>query len=275
MSLAVTSGRATRSVRALAILVVTLIAAFPFVWMVLASFKHNVQISDVSQSFIFSPTLDNYVSVLETNNYFQYFINSLTVSLGATLASLVLGVPAAWAIAKFSMARLNTLVLLARIIPAVTLLVPWYLLFSKLEMVGGYPALMLSHVFICMPLIMWIMTGFFASLPAELDEAGRIDGLSEFGTFLHISLPLSVPGIATGSILAIIFSWNNFLFSLVLADTSTLTLPVAIYQFMSYAGVDWGGLMAAASVMTLPIIVFGLFAQRYVVAGLTAGATKG
>lgn len=90
-----------------------------------------------------------------------------------------------------------------------------------------------------------------------------------------MSLPLSVPGIATGSILAIIFSWNNFLFSLVLADTSTLTLPVAIYQFMSYAGIDWGGLMAAASVMTLPIIVFGLFAQRYVVAGLTAGATKG
>jgi multiple sugar transport system permease protein len=106
-------------------------------------------------------------------------------------------------------------------------------------------------------------------------EAGQIDGLTEFGCFLRIDLPLSMPGIATATILAVIFSWNNFLFSLILAGSDTLTLPVVIFQFMSYAGINWGGLMAGASVMTMPIIVFALFAQKYVVGGLTAGATKG
>ncbi len=257
------------------IVVVCLVFAFPYFWMLLASLKTNVQISDPSQTFVFTPTLENYVRVFETNNYGQYLTNSIVVAVASTGISLLLGVPAAWAIARFNMGKFNGLILLARIVPAILLLVPWYYVFSLAGLVGTSWVLVISHVFVGLPLVTWIMTGFFRSLPEELREAGLVDGLTEAGTFLRISLPLSVPGIATASMLSVIFSWNNFLFSLVLTDSTTLTLPVALYQFMAYAGVDWAGLMAAAAVMSAPIILFALFAQRYVVSGLTAGATKG
>ena len=126
-----------------------------------------------------------------------------------------------------------------------------------------------------MPLVVAIMSSFFEGIPEELEEAAQIDGSSRIGEFLSVVLPLSVPGIATATILAFIFSWNNFLFALVLSNQDTRTLPVAIVNFTSYASVDWGGLMAAAVVITLPVMVIALIAQKYVVSGLTAGATKG
>lgn len=270
-----TSRRTYGGIRAALIVLVSLATLFPYLWMILASLKTNVQISDRAQTFVFTPTLNNYVNVLETNNFGPYILNSIYVALGSTAISLLLGVPAAWAIAKFHLARFNGVILLARVVPAILLLVPWYYVFSSINLVGGYTVLMLSHMFVGLPLVTWIMTGFFNSLPRELDEAGLVDGLSDFGCFLRISLPLALPGIATAAILSVIFSWNNFLFSLILASQQTTTLPVALYQFMAYASVDWGGLMAAATVMTAPIIVFSLFAQKYVVGGLTAGATKG
>ena len=267
--------RPAARLRAVAIAVVTLVTVFPYLWMLLAALKTNVQISDNSQLFAFSPTLDNFRNVLQTNDFVPYILNSVYVAVGSTAVSLLLGVPAAWAIARFNLGAFNGVVLLARVVPAILLLVPWYYVFSQLGMVGGYTVLVLSHMFVGLPLVTWIMTGFFRSLPAELDEAGQIDGLTEFGCFLRISLPLAVPGMATAAILSIVFSWNNFLFSLILANERTMTLPVALFQFMAYASVDWGGLMAAATVMTAPIILFSLLAQKYVVGGLTAGATKG
>lgn len=261
--------------RALCILVVCAAFVFPFLWMLLSAFKTNLQISDPSQAVVFTPTLDNFAVVFQTNAFVHYLLNSVLVAVASTALSLVLGVPAAWAIAKFHVGTFNGLILLARIVPAILLLVPWYIIFSNAGLVGSYWALILSHMFVSLPLITWVMTGFFSSLPVELDETGQVDGLSQFGCFWRIALPLSVPGMVTAAILAVIFSWNNFLFSLILADQSTTTLPVALYQFISYASVDWGGLMAAATVMTAPIIGFALVAQRYVVAGLTAGATKG
>lgn len=267
--------RASARVRAVIIALVALVTVFPYLWMVLAALKTNVQISDNSQMFFFIPTLDNFRNVLETNNFGPYILNSVYIAVGSTLLSLVLGVPAAWAIARFRLGGFNGIVLLARVVPAILLLVPWYYVFSRMGLVGGYSVLILSHMFVGLPLVTWIMTGFFKSLPPELDEAGQIDGLTEFGCFRRISLPLAVPGMATAAILSIVFSWNNFMFSLILANEHTMTLPVALYHFMAYASVDWGGLMAAATVMTAPIIIFSLFAQKYVVGGLTAGATKG
>lgn len=267
--------RPSSILRGLGIALVIVVTAFPYLWMVLAALKTNVQISDTSKLFFFSPTLANFENVLETNNFGPYIFNSAFIAISSTVVSLLLGVPAAWAISRFKLASFNGIVLLARVVPAILLLVPWYYLFSRLEMVGGYSVLVLSHMFVGLPLVTWIMTGFFGTIPIELDEAGQIDGLTEFGCFWRISLPLAVPGMATAGILSVIFSWNNFLFSLILASEKTMTLPVALYQFMAYASTDWGGLMAAATIMTMPIIVFSLFAQKYVVGGLTAGATKG
>jgi multiple sugar transport system permease protein len=130
-------------------------------------------------------------------------------------------------------------------------------------------------MFVSLPLILYIMMSFFQQLPEELEESGQVDGLTAIGAFLRISLPLSIPGIATATILSFIFSWNNFMFALVLSGPRTKTLPVAVFDFIGYASIDWGALMAASVVVTTPIMLIALFTQRYIVSGLTAGATKG
>lgn len=258
---------------ALAVVVVSLLA--PLFWMIAASFKTNVDIYDSSKIFAFSPTVDNYVNVLQRANYLRFIGNSLWVALAATVLSLLLGVPAAYAMSRFNMRKSALVVLMARVIPGVSLLVPWYYVFSNLRMVGGFGVLILSHMFVSLPLIVYIMMGYFDSLPLELEESAQVDGLTPIGAFRRITLPLSTPGIATAGILSFIFSWNNFMFALVLSGADTKTLPVAIFDFVGYASIDWGGLMAAATVVTLPIMVIALFVQKYVVSGLTAGATKG
>ncbi|RQP10765.1 MAG: carbohydrate ABC transporter permease [Microbacteriaceae bacterium] len=249
----------------------------PIVWMVLASFKYNVQIYDSSKAIFFEPTLDNYGTVFDPRrgNYLVYIWNSFFIAFMATALSLVLAVPAAYAMSRFVMNKSATVVLLARIIPGVSLLVPWYYIFAQLKMTGSFVPLILSHMFVSLPLILYIMMSFFDQLPEELEESAQVDGLTPISAFFRITLPLSVPGIATATILSFIFSWNNFMFALVLSGPSTKTLPVAIFDFIGYASIDWGALMAASVVVTTPIMLIALFTQRYIVSGLTAGATKG
>ncbi|TDD03807.1 carbohydrate ABC transporter permease [Nonomuraea deserti] len=258
---------------ALTVVVLTLIA--PLIWMIAASFKTNVDIYDPGKALVFSPTLANYAKVLQQANYVEFILNSLWVAFAATVASLILGLPAAYSMSRFNMRKSALVVLMARVIPGVSLLVPWFYVFSNLKMVGGFGVLIISHMFVSLPLVVYIMMGYFDSLPAELEEAALVDGLTHIGAFRRITLPLSMPGIATAGILSFIFSWNNFMFALVLSDAGTKTLPVAIFDFVGYASIDWGGLMAATTVVTLPIMVIALFVQKYVVSGLTAGATKG
>ncbi|MET8908700.1 carbohydrate ABC transporter permease [Micromonospora sp. NPDC004551] len=266
---------AYRVFRVVALVVVVLSLIAPLLWMIAASFKTNVDIYDTGKALVFSPTLDNYTKVLQQSHYVSFIGNSLWVAFAATVLSLILGVPAAYSMSRFNMKKSALVVLMARVIPGVSLLVPWYYVFSNLQLVGGFTVLILSHMFVSLPLIVYIMMGFFDGLPDELEEAALVDGLTHIGAFRRITLPLSVPGIATAGILSFIFSWNNFMFALVLSGADTKTLPVAIFDFVGYASIDWGGLMAAATVVTLPIMVIALFVQKYVVSGLTAGATKG
>jgi multiple sugar transport system permease protein len=261
--------------RYVAILGVALIFMFPFLWMVLSSFKNQIDITTSENIFRFAPTGENYRNVFEQQNYWLYLGNSSLVAVASTVLSLVLGLPAAYAIARFRTTWLGVILLTARIVPGITFLIPWYIIFSRMGMIGSHWSLILSHMVVGLPFIAWVMIPFFENLPIELEEAARIDGATLFGAFFRIALPLAVPGIITASIMAFIFSWNNFMFSLVLAGDQTRTLPVAIFNFISYSSVDWGGLMAAAVVITLPVLIITLFVQRYIVAGLTAGATKG
>lgn len=266
---------AYRAFRAAALVVIVFVTLAPIIWMVMSSLKTSVDIFDVKKSFVFTPTAENYDNVLQRANYLQFVWNSFVVAAASTLASLVIGVPAAYAMSRFTMNRSALVVLMARVIPGVSLLVPWYYVFSNLRMVGGYGVLILSHMFVALPLVVYIMMGFFEGLPIEVEESAQVDGLTPLGAFRHVTLPLSAPGIATAGVLSFIFSWNNFMFALVLSGARTKTLPVAIFDFVGYASIDWGGLMAAASVVTLPIMLIALFSQKYVVSGLTAGATKG
>jgi len=260
-----------------AVLLAIVLLAFlaPFVWMILNSLKTPLQISQTPPDLVFTPTLANYANVFGSQDFLTYMRNSTIIAGGSTLFALVLGLPAAYSIARFRQRTLSTAILVARIVPGITFLIPWFILFRQLHLVDTFLALILTHMLVGLPFIVWVMIPFFEAIPRELDEAARVDGCSIPSAFARVILPLSGPGVLSASILAFIFSWNNFMFSIVLATNRTKTLPVAIYNFISYAQIDWGGLMAAAVVITVPVLVLALVTQRFIVRGLTAGAVKG
>lgn len=258
------------------ILFALLVTVFPFFWMVLASFKNNVDIIDATKGMLdFTPTMRNYITVFNRYNFLQPTFNSFYVGLMSTGIGLIIGLPAAYAVARWKMYKISLAILVVRMIPGITFLVPWYLLFLQIGLTNTFAALIMSHLLVALPFIIWIMVPFFSNVPRELEEAAWVDGSPEWRTFATMVIPVSLPGILTSSLLAFIFSWNNFMFSLTLSGAKTTTLPIAIYGFVGYAAVDWGGLMAAAVFITLPIILLSLAMQKYIVSGLTAGAVKG
>jgi multiple sugar transport system permease protein len=260
---------------ALGLLLVVLFLLAPFFWMVLNAFKTPLQIIKLPPELFFEPTLRNFQNVFGTQNFMRYILNSLIIGAGCTLVGLLLGLPAAYSIARFRQNKLAIAILMARMVPGITFLVPLFIIFRALGLVDTYTSLILAHMLVGLPFIVWVMVPFFESIPRELTEAAVVDGASSLRTFVAVVLPLSVPGIVTAAILSFVFSWNNFMFSIVLASNRTRTVPVAIYNFISYAQIDWGGLMAAAVVITLPVLLLAIITQRYVIRGLTAGAVKG
>ena len=248
----------------------------PLLWMLLASFQPNQSIINANKGlFDFVPTVENFVSVITEYDFLDYTWNSFVVAAAATVFSLIIGVPCAYVVARYKMRKASVVVLLVRMIPGISFLLPWFSIFSKLGLRDSYTALILSHMLVALPYIVWTMIPNFENLPRELEEAAWIDGSTQIGAFFRVTLRLATPGMVTAALLAFIFSWNNFMFSLILAGSKTQTLPVAIFNFVSYAYVDWGGLMAAAVMITLPIMILSMCLQKYIVSGLTAGAVKG
>ena len=252
-----------------------LFTLFPFIWMVLAAFKTNSQITDPTQLFHFKPYFGNFRTVFERYDFVKPILNSFIVAVVSTALGLVLGLPAAYAIARSNRKRTENTILVVRFFPGIAFMLPWYIIFSRLGITDTHIGLILSHLLINVPFIVWVMIPYFEGISVEIDEAAKVDGCRTVTAFLKVILPLTGPGLITTSLLSIIFSWNNFLFSLILAGGKAKTVPLALLSFVSYASVDWGAMMAAAVVITLPILVIALLAQKYIIAGLTAGAVKG
>lgn len=248
---------------------------FPFLWMVLSSFKMQSQMLNLKYLFKFDATSKNYRELFSNYNFFRPILNSFIIALISTGLSLVLALPASYGIARFGMKKTSLLLLVVRMIPAITFLVPWFVIFTFIGIVDTHFGLILAHMVVALPFIIWIMVPFFESLPKELEESAAVDGSTRFNSFLKIILPISGPGIVTSAILSFVFSWNNFMFGIILSGRNTKTLPVAIYGFISYTDINWGGLMAGSVVVTIPVIVISLFLQKYIIKGLTAGAVKG
>ncbi len=259
----------------LVIISMAMVVLFPFLWMLSSSFKTQVDIIAWPPRFVFKPTLQNYSRVFGEQDFFKYFINSSIVGISAVGLSLLIGLPAAYSIARFAQKRLSVFILVARLMPGISFLLPWYIIFSRIGLMDSYAALILSHMLIALPVIVWIMSSYFDGVPMELEESAMVDGATRQKAFMAIILPLSGPGIVTATTLSFIFSWNNFMFSQVLSMEKTKTLPIAVYNFVSYAEVDWGGVMAAAVAIMLPAIILTMLFQKYVVKGLTMGAVKG
>lgn len=250
-------------------------AVLVFLWMLSLSLKTEVDNTAFPPVFIPSPpTLENYVAVFEKNNFLLYLWNSILVTGGAVLIGLLVGVPAGYGIARSKAAKAAILILIARMTPALSYLIPLFLLFQFVGLTGTITALLITHLVITVPIIVWVMIGYFENIPVELEDAAVVDGATSWQTFRHVALPLARPGIVVGAILAFIFSWNNFIFSVVLAGKNTRTLPSAVYNMLTFEQISWGPLAAAALLVTLPVLLLTVVAQREIVAGLSAGGLK-
>jgi len=247
-----------------------------FIWMLSLSVKF--EIDNAAYPPILIPNrfaLSNYSDVLSSNRFSTYFINSLIITGTATLFALLVGVPAGYGIARMRAHKSAIVILIARITPGLSYLVPLFLLFQWLGLLGTLWPQIIIHLVVTVPIVIWIMIGYFETTPMELEEAALMDGANRWQVFRHVALPIARPGMAVAFILAVIFSWNNFVFGVVLAGRETRTLPVAVYNMISFDQLSWGPLAAAALIVTLPVLLLTVLAQRQIVAGLTAGAVKG
>ena len=261
---------------ALSVLVIVSPAVLVFLWMLSLSLKNEIDNLAYPPVFIPNPpTLANFLQVFEQNSIGRYLWNSIVVSGGATLTALLIGVPAGFGIARLGAKRLIVLILIARMTPALSFLIPLFAVFQFLRLNNTLTALVITHLVITVPIIVYFMAGYFETLPRELEEAALIDGASVWSTFRYVALPLARPGIVVGTILAFIFSWNNFVFGAVLAGRETRTLPVAVYNVLTFEQLAWGPLAAAAIIVTLPVLLLTILIQKEIVVGLTHGGVKG
>ena len=256
-----------------AVLVAAVLA--PIAWMVLASFKDRAEVTRIPPRLFFDPTLENYRQLFLRSDFLHYTWNSIVVSSGSTLLGLALALPAAFAISWHRTTWPATVTLFARMAPGTLFLLPWFLLFTQLGMTGTYGALILTHAVITVPVALWALLPHFDAMPRQLVESAQIDGCRPFAILWRVAMPVVVPGIVVAAILCFVFSWNYFLFALVLSGLDTKTAIVASFNFIGEGVTNWGGLMAAATLIAAPPLVLTLIIQRRLVAGLAAGAVKG
>jgi multiple sugar transport system permease protein len=258
-----------------AVAVIVSPAIMVFLWMLSLSVKTEVDNTAYPPIFVPDhPTLANFVQVFTENSMGLYFWNSIVVSGLATLVALAVGIPAGYGIARTQAHKLTVLILIARMTPALSYLIPLFTVFQLLGLNNTLTALVITHLVITVPIIVYVMAGHFETLPKELEEAALIDGGSVWTSFRYVALPLARPGIVVATILAFIFSWNNFVFGAVLAGRATRTLPAAVYNVLTFEQLAWGPLAAAALVVTVPVLLLTIVIQKEIVVGLTHGGVK-
>ncbi|NND89543.1 MAG: carbohydrate ABC transporter permease [Granulosicoccus sp.] len=277
-----------RVLRGLAITLVILFFMFPILWILLMSFQTNETILRVPPSMVFEPTLINYRSLITGKlqtaagsleiQFMRNLWNSLLLSTSSVAVGLLLGVPAAYAFArlKFRGSEDIAFTLLSfRFAPPLLVLLPLTIYFQQIGLANTYIGLIWVYQLIVLPLILWIVRGYFEDIPADVEYAYRIAGHSWFATFRKIALPLAKPGIAAAGLLAFIFAWNNFIFALVLASADKQPVTVGALAFVTASGIQYGQIAAGIVLSIAPTFALAIYAQRYLVEGLSLGAVKG
>ena len=264
---------------ALATLVVVLVIALtPYLWLLMTSFKTRLDALADAPVWLFTPTLEHYPMVFLDKGYLPMVGNSLIVAGVTTVLSLAIGVPAAYVFARHDFAGKEDLFfffLTTRMAPPISVVVPMFLFFGFVGLIDTRTSLILAHSTFNLSLVVWMMRGFFADIPREIDEAAMMDGHSRAGMFLKVLVPLAAPGLAATAVLCLILSWNEFLYAFILVAFEGRTITVGIPGLITPHGTLWGQVAAVAVVATLPIIVFTFLVQRHLVRGLTFGAVKG
>ncbi|HEY0424921.1 MAG TPA: carbohydrate ABC transporter permease [Rhodopila sp.] len=250
---------------------------FPIFWMALTAFKTEIDAVSIPPKLFFLPTFENYVAVSQRADYFKFAWNSVVISVGSTIASLLLAIPAAYAMSFFPTHRTkDTLLwmLSTKMMPAVGVLVPIYIMFRDTGLLDTRTGLIILYTLSNLPIVVWMLYSFFKELPKEILEAARMDGAGPFEQMLLLIMPLSAPGIASTGLLSIILCWNEAFWSLNLSAAKAAPLTAFIASFSSPEGLFWAKLSAASTLAVLPILIFGWLTQKQLVRGLTFGAVK-
>ncbi|MBN8639288.1 MAG: carbohydrate ABC transporter permease, partial [Anaerolineae bacterium] len=268
------------STRLLLLIPVFIFVLFPFYWIFVTSFKTDLQIQRFTSIYMPDPwTFEQYRSLLSDTPFLTWFRNTLIVAVSSTALSIVIAALAAYALARLRFlgaGLLTTLLLITYLLPASLLFIPLYRILTDLGAINNYSSLILTYPTFLMPFATWVMMGYFRSIPVELEEAALIDGTTRFGAFRRVTLPLAAPALLSVTLFAFTNAWNEFLYAFVFITSDSLkTLPVGL-QLLVFGDIyPWGQLMAASLMMAIPVVIVYIYAQRYLVGGLTAGSVKG
>lgn len=277
-----------RFLRNIFVLAIVLFFLFPFVWVFMMSFQTNVTILRSVPTLFFTPTTQNYTALLTgelgsglgtmTTDYMNNLKNSFYLSSASVILSMLLGVPAAYAFARFKFRlgeNIAFTLLSFRFAPPILVLLPLQLYFQEIGLYDTYTGLVWVYQLITLPLILWIVRGYFEDVSPDIEYAYRLDGHSWAAAFFKIAIPLARPGIAAAGLLSFIFAWNNFIFALILGSSRVQPVTVGALAFITASGIQYGQIAAALMLSVVPTLVLALFTQRYLVEGLSLGAVKG
>lgn len=266
------------SVTVLAVVVAVVVNA-PLLNALWTSLKTNAEIQSHPPTFFFNPTIRHFENATYAAgyNFPHFFLNSLLLSLGAALLVLLISLPSGYAIVRLGLGRRKLMVVTTAVmlVPPITFALPYYLMFEHIGLVDTVPALIFADTFVNLPLGLLLVAGFLRDLPIEVEESARVDGCSVAGVLWRVVLPLMAPAVASVAILTFVFSWDDYLFSVVLTASAATPVTVGAADFITSYGVQWGNISAATVMSVLPPLVVGFIAQRYLVRGLTLGAVKG
>lgn len=249
----------------------------PYLWMVLISLKPRVDIFEPGK-WLFLPTLENYRAIIKDAGIGDYFLNSVIIAAVSTLFSLIVGSFAAYGFARFNWkSRENTafMVLSQRMLPAMAVVIPYFLMAMAAGLLDTRVILIICYLLFNIPFTILMMRGFFEDIPIEIEEAGKIDGCGGLQVLKELILPLSLPGLTATAIFCLINSWNEFIFANFLTSIHAKTVPTSVMLFLSVSGTKWGEMAATGVLSSLPVILFGIIVQKYMIRGLTFGAVKG
>jgi multiple sugar transport system permease protein len=255
---------------------ISLITLFPIIWILITSVKPTIDIPAYPPKIMFQPTLEHYDRAFSRSGFFSSFLDSTLIAVVVMLLSVTLGSMCAYSLARFNTGGKNFRfwILSQRMFPPVAMILPLYILMRRLHLLDTYFALIITHTVINLPFTVWLMRGFIIDLPKEIDEAALIDGCSIWQVFWRIIIPVVKPGLVAAAIFALITSWNEFLFAMILTGGVVKTVPLLASEVITDKEVLWGPMSAIGTMAAIPIIIFTLFVQKYIVRGLSYGAVK-
>ena len=260
------------------LMALTLVAfMFPIVWLFLTSIKPPQDTFAYPPVFIFPPTLQSYKQVFGESDFPRYLLNSVIVGTLATVVALTVGLPAGYALARMRMrgrGALRAAALVPQMLPPIVVVIPIYMIFRSVGLLDNVFSLSFTYLALTVPISVWILSRFIEDLPIELDEAALVDGASRLQVLRQVILPLVRPGLAAAAVICLLYTWNEFLYALILTGRDAKTAPVAIVGFMTNKEIAWGRIAAAGMVVLVPVLAFGMVAHRHLVRGLVSGTGK-